>query len=216
MPSLAEEAFRRYDEAPDEEFYRTPRLVTHIDDRAIAAVMQLYREFFPEGGEILDLMSSWVSHLPPKIEYLRVVGLGMNEAELQRNERLDSYVVQNLNAEPRLPFGDAEFDGVGICVSIDYLTRPGEVLREVGRILRVGGPTIISFSNRCFPSKAVAIWHQLDDRGHMQLVERYLEEAGNFDNIRSLDRSPRGMFSDPLYAVVGESTGPYTSARDSS
>ena len=209
MSSFPEEAFRRIDEAPDEEFYRNPRLVTHVDDQAIAAVTQLYRELFPAGGEILDLMSSWVSHLPPEIEYRRVIGLGMNEVELQRNERFDSYVVQNLNADPRLRFRNAEFDGVAICVSIDYLTRPVEVLREVGRILRVGCPTIVSFSNRCFPSKAVAIWHQLDDRGHMRLVERYLEEAGNFANIRSLDRSPRRMFSDPLYAVVGDSTGPY-------
>jgi SAM-dependent methyltransferase len=208
MVSLPEEAFRRYDETPDEEFYKTPRLVTHIDDRAIAAVTQLYREFFPPGGEILDLMSSWISHLPPEDEYRRVVGLGMNEVELRRNERLDSYVVQNLNREPRLPFGNGEFDGAGICVSIDYLTRPVEVLREVGRILKVGAPLIISFSNRCFPDKAVAIWHQLDERGHMQLVERYLHEAGNWSEVQSLDRSPRRMFSDPLYAVVGRSTGP--------
>src|ERR687895_983314 len=106
MPSLPEEAFRRYDEAPDEEFYKTPRLVTHIDDRAIAAVTQLYREFFAPGGEILDLMSSWISHLPPEIEYRRVIGLGMNEVELRRNDRLDSYLVQNLNSDPRLPFRD--------------------------------------------------------------------------------------------------------------
>jgi SAM-dependent methyltransferase len=210
---LPEVAFWRYDETPDEEFYLLPRFVTHIDDRAIAAVTQLYREFFPPGGEILDLMSSWVSHLPPEVEYRRVIGLGMNEAELRRNERLDSYVVQNLNANPRLPFEDAEFDGCGICVSIDYLTRPIEVLREVGRVLKVGGPTIISFSNRCFPTKAVNVWHQLDDRGHMHLVERYLEEAGNFDNIRSLDRSPRRLFSDPLYAVIGESMGLHTEER---
>ena len=204
---IPEDALRRADETPDEEFYRAPRLVAHIDDRAIAAVTQLYREFFPPGGEILDLMSSWVSHLPQDIEYRRVIGLGMNEVELRRNERLDSYVVQNLNTHPRLPFGEAEFDGVGICVSIDYLTRPVEVLREVGRVLKVGAPTIISFSNRCFPSKAVAVWHQLDDRGHMQLVERYLKDAGNFADIRSLDRSPRRISSDPLYAVVGISTG---------
>ena len=204
-------AFRRADEAPDEDFYRTPRLVTHIDDQAIAAVTQLYREFFPPGGEVLDLMSSWISHLPPEIEYRRVIGLGMNEVELSSNERLDSYVVQNLNTNTRLPFGDAEFDGVGICVSIDYLTRPVEVLREVARVLKVGAPTIISFSNRCFPTKAVAIWHQLDEKGHMQLVERYLKEAGNFINIRSLDRSPRRLFYDPLYAVIGESAGPYHS-----
>ena len=205
---LPKEAFRRADETPDEEFYRAPRLVTHIDDRAITTVTQLYREFFPSGGEILDLMSSWVSHLPPEIEYRRVIGLGMNEVELRRNERLDSYVVQNLNTNPHLPFGDAEFDGVGICVSIDYLTQPVEVVREVGRVLKVGAPTIITFSNRCFPSKAIAVWHRLDDQGHMRLVEEYLREAGNFRGVRSLDRSLRRMFSDPLYAVIGESTGP--------
>ena len=210
MIRFPEEAFRRTDEAPDEEFYRTPRLVTHIDDRAIAAVTQLYRELFPAGGEILDLMSSWVSHLPPEVAYRRVIGLGMNEVELRRNERLDSYVVQNLNTDPRLPFGSGEFDGAGICVSIDYLTRPVEVLREVGRVLKTGAPLVITFSNRCFPTKAVEIWHRLDDSGHIQLVEDYLREAGNFRNVRSLDRSPRRPFSDPLYAVVGESTGPFT------
>ena len=209
MPEIPEDAFKRTDDAPDEEFYQTPRLVMHIDDGAIAAVTQLYREFFPPGGEILDLMSSWVSHLPPEVVYRRVIGLGMNEVELRRNERLDSYVVQNLNTNPELPFGAAEFDGVGICVSIDYLTRPVEVLREVGRVLKVGAPLAITFSNRCFPSKAVEIWHRLDDRGHIQLVERYFQEAGNFKNVRSLDRSPRRMFSDPLYAVVAESAGPY-------
>ena len=213
MASLPEEAFRRYDETPDEEFYLLPRFVTHIDDRAIAAVTQLYRELFPPGGEILDLMSSWISHLPPEVEYRRVVGLGMNEAELRRNERLGSYVVQNLNTNPQLPFGDAEFDGVGICVSIDYLTRPVEVLREVGRVLKVGAPLIISFSNRCFPTKVIAVWHQLDDRGRVRLVQRYLQEAGNFENIRGLDRSPRRLFSDPLYAVIGESMGLHTEER---
>src|SRR5687767_4948738 len=210
MQPLPEEAFRRFDESPDEEFYLLPRFVTHIDDRAIAAVTQLYREFFPPGGEILDLMSSWISHLPPEVRYRRVIGIGMNEAELRRNDRLDSYVIHNLNTDPRLPFADAEFDGCGICVSIDYLTRPVEVLREVGRVLNVGSPVVIAFSNRCFPSKAVNIWHQLDDRGRLRLVERYLREAGNWSNIRSLDRSPRRLFTDPLYAVIGESAGPYS------
>ena len=207
MPELPEDAFGRMDETPDEEFYRTPRLVTHIDERAIAAVTQLYRELFPAGEEVLDLMSSWISHLPPEVEYGRVVGLGMNETELRRNDRLDAYAVQNLNEDPRLPFGDAEFDACGVCVSIDYLTRPVEVLREVGRVLKAGAPVVITFSNRCFPTKAVAVWHQLDDRGHMRLVEGYLQEAGSFGNVRSLDRSPRRLFSDPLYAVVGEAAG---------
>jgi SAM-dependent methyltransferase len=213
LPLMPEGAFRRYDERPDEEFYALPRFVTHIDDRAIAAVTQLYRELFPEGGAILDLMSSWISHLPPEVSYSRVIGLGLNEAELRRNERLDAYVVQNLNSVPELPFADGEFDGVGICVSIDYLTRPVEVLQEVGRVLKVGASTIITFSNRCFPTKAVAVWHELDDRGRMKLVERYLQEAGIFQNIRSLDRSPRHPFSDPLYAVIGESTAPPAAER---
>ena len=207
MPLTPSEAFGRYDETPDEEFYSVPRLVTHIDDRAIAAVTQLYRELFPSGGAILDLMSSWVSHLPEEVRYGRVVGLGMNEVELRKNPRFDEYVIQNLNRDPKLPFGEAEFDGVGICVSIDYLTDPVSVLREVGRVLKVGAPLVVTFSNRCFPTKAVAVWHRLDDRGHVRLVEGYLQEAGNFENIRGLDRSPRRLFSDPLYAVVGESTG---------
>ena len=208
MSRLPEEAFRRYDENPDEEFYRAPRLVTHIDERAISAVTQLYREYFPENEAVLDLMSSWVSHLPPEVSYRRVAGLGMNEEELRRNPRLDEYMIQNLNAEPQLPFEDAAFDGAGICVSIDYLTRPVEVLRDLGRVLEPGAPVVITFSNRCFPTKAVAIWSQLDDKGHMRLVENYLAEAGNWTGIESLDRSPRRMFSDPLYAVVGRSAGP--------
>lgn len=209
MSQIPDRAFRRQDESPDEEFYSFPRLVTHIDDRAITAVAQLYREYFPPGGEILDLMSSWVSHLPSEVQYKRVVGLGMNETELQSNPRLDGYVIQDLNKNPGLPFGDAEFDGCGICVSIDYLIRPIEVLRDLGRALKPGAPVIISFSNRCFPTKAVAVWHGLDDTGHMRLVEQYLKEAGNWEEVHSLDRSPRRMFSDPLYAVVGYSTGPY-------
>ncbi|MBD0357259.1 MAG: methyltransferase domain-containing protein, partial [Rubrobacter sp.] len=159
------------------------------------------------GGVILDLMSSWVSHLPPEVTYGRVVGLGMNEIELKENPRLDEYVIQDLNTNPNLPCSDRKFDGVGCCVSIDYLTRPVEVLREVGRVLKVGSPAIISFSNRCFPDKAVAIWHQLEDQGHVRLVEEYLREAGNFENVRGLNRSPWRMFSDPLYAVIGQSTG---------
>jgi hypothetical protein len=203
-------AFRRQDETPDEHFYRQPRFVTHIDGDAIAAVTQLYREVLPPGGAILDLMSSWVSHLPPKVLYRRVVGLGLNRAELVRNPRLDGFVVQNLNTRPRLPFNDAQFDGAGIAVSVDYLTQPVAVLRDLGRVLRPGAPVVITFSNRCFPTKAVAIWHRLNDRGRLGLVAGYLEEAGNWTRVEQLDRSPKGRGSDPLYAVVARAvpTGP--------
>ena len=193
MSDLPEDAFRRADETPDELFYREPRFVTHIDDAAIAAVTQLYRDYLPAGGAILDLMSSWVSHLPPEIDYRRVVGLGLNRAELGRNDRLSSFVVQNLNTDPALPFADDEFDGAGITVSVDYLTDPVAVLRDLGRVLRPGAPVVISFSNRCFPSKAVALWHRLDDQGHLELVARYLQDAGNWTEIEQLDRSPAGL-----------------------
>jgi len=196
------DAFRRDDEAPDAEFYSFPRLVTHIDDGAIAAVTQLYRELFPAGGAVLDLMSSWVSHLPPEVTYRRVVGLGMNAEELAANPRLAAWVVHDLNEEPRLPFADGEFDGAGLCVSVDYLVRPVEVLRDLARVVRVGGRVVITFSNRCFPTKAIALWHVLDDAGHVELVARYLAEAGGWTGIEMLDRSPAGG-GDPLFAVVG-------------
>jgi len=196
-------AFRRQDETPDAEFYHHPRFVTHIDDPAIAAVTQLYREYFLPNGAVLDLMSSWVSHLPAEVAYRRVVGLGMNAAELRGNPRLAAHVVQDLNQNPVLPFADEEFDGAAICVSIDYLTQPVAVLRELARVLRPGAPLVITFSNRCFPSKAVAAWHHLDDRGHLALVHRYLEAAGGWTATELLDRSPRPPGrSDPLFAVV--------------
>ena len=192
--------FRREDEAPDEEFYAEPRLVTHIDEAAIAAVTQLYREHLPVDGAVLDLMSSWVSHLPADAAYSRVVGLGMHRAELAANPRLNSFVVHDLNRSPRLPFATAEFDAAAICVSIQYLVRPVAVLRDLGRVLSRGGPLVISFSNRCFPTKAVRAWLQGDDLGHAALVARYLKAAHTWTDIEHLDRSPPA--GDPLHAVV--------------
>ena len=200
---LPDNFFVRQDETPDAEFYHHPRFVTHIDEAAVAAVTQLYREYFPANGELLDLMSSWVSHLPPEISYGRVVGLGMNRAELAANPRLAAWAVQDLNQQPALPFADQEFDGAAICVSIDYLTQPVAVLRELARVLRPGAALVITFSNRCFPSKAIAAWHALDDRGHLALVRQYLRAAGGWQAIELLDRSPQPPGrSDPLFAVV--------------
>ena len=201
--------FRRQDETSDAEFYHHPRFVTHIDDHAIAAVTQLYREYFAPDSALLDLMSSWVSHLPAEVPYRRVVGLGMNEAELKANPRLASYVVQDLNQQPALPFANQEFDGAAICVSIDYLTQPVAVLRELARVLRPEAPLVITFSNRCFPSKAIAAWHHLDDRGHLALVQQYVQAAGGWHGIELFDRSPRPPGrSDPLFAVVARVAPP--------
>ena len=200
---LPPHAFARMDESADEEFYREPRLVTHIDDRAIAAVTQLYRETLPAGGAILDVMSSWISHLPPEMAFGKVVGLGMNEQELQANPRLHANTVHNLNDHPALPFADGEFDAACICVSVDYLVKPVEVIRDIGRVVTPGGPLVITFSNRCFPTKAVAIWHHLTGSGQQHLVESYFTEAGNWERVRSLTPIPEGGPGDPLYAVLG-------------
>lgn len=194
--------FQRHDETDDARFYEQPRLVVHIDDRAIAATTQLFKEYLPADGRILDLMSSWRSHLPTDVTYEQVVGLGMNAVELERNPQLSSYVVQNLNQQPQLPFDDAHFDGGMVTVSVQYLTDPTAVYQEVARVLKPGAPFITVFSNRMFPTKAVMIWQSLDDRGHQQLVRSYYEQSALFDQIEVLDRSPRG-WSDPLYAVVG-------------
>lgn len=191
--------FSRADESPDWLFYLQPRLVTHIDDQAIAAITGLYREWLPPGGAILDLMSSWVSHLPAEVAYRRVVGLGMNADELTANPRLDSWVVHDLNASPSLPFADGEFDAAAICVSIQYLTRPVEFLRDLARVLQPGGPLVVTFSNRCFPTKAVAAWLSLGDRGHVDLVTRYLAAAECWTDIQLRVPPTEG---DPVYAVI--------------
>jgi hypothetical protein len=196
-------AFAKLDTEPDELFYEPARLVCHIDDNAIAALTEFYRTTLPAGGVLLDLMSSWVSHLPPEIEYAEIIGHGMNAEELAANPRLSRWFLQNFNREPALPLADASVDAAMMCVSIQYLERPAELLREVGRVLRPGGPLVISFSNRCFWEKAVAVWRALDDDGHAKLVERYLRHAG-FADI-AVHRLAEWLedVQDPMFAVVG-------------
>jgi hypothetical protein len=202
---LPQGAFSKIDFDEDELFYEEPRLVYHIDDNAVAALTEFYRALLPAGGVLLDLMSSWVSHLPPETEYAQVVGQGMNAAELAANPRLGRWFVQNLNRDPSLPLADASVDAAMICISVQYLEQPVAVLREVARVLRPGGPVVISFSNRCFPTKAVAIWHRLDDEGHAALVERYLRHAGFAEVATHLLAEWVEDQSDPLIAVVGRS-----------
>ncbi len=128
------EHFRRSDESHDEFFYTDPRFVVHIDDNAIVAATRLYKELLPEHGKVLDLMSSWRSHLPKDVRYAEVVGLGMNADEMADNPQLSSYVVWNLTTSPSLPFEDAQFDGAICTVSVQYMVKPVEVFRDVGRL----------------------------------------------------------------------------------
>lgn len=178
-----------------------------VDDAAIAALTDLYRKALPAGGAILDLMAGWMSHLPPEICYARVVGVGGEAGELAENPFLDEWRVQDLNGNPRLPFAAGEFDGAAMCAALQYLTRPGEVIRDVGRVLKPGAPLVVTFSNRFLIPRGPACWRLLDDAGHLCLIAHYFAEAGNWTDIRCLHRTPPGG-GDPLYAVIGRSLGP--------
>jgi SAM-dependent methyltransferase len=198
------EFFRRIDESDDELFYSQPRLVVHIDEGAIKKVGRLYARLLPQEGAILDLMSSWRSHMPEQLRPARLVGLGMNRPEMEDNPALTEVVIHNLNQNPALPFAEGEFDGAVVTVSIQYMTRPLEIFRGVAKVLKPGAPFIASFSNRMFPTKAVAIWHSLGEFDRVRLVSRYFQQSGNFENMEVIDMSaPTEPPSDPIWAVVG-------------
>lgn len=189
--------FARGDETDDVGFYAFDRFVTHIDDVAIAAVGALYDEL-ELTGDVLDICSSWISHFRSKPARLAITG--MNANELAANEMADDWTVTDLNAEPTLDFDDDRFDAVTCCVSVDYLTRPLDVFSEVARVLRSGGVFVCTFSNRCFPTKAIRGWLANDDRGRCAIVSRYFDLTEGFGEVTVEHRNP-GAAGDPLFAV---------------
>ena len=201
--SLTPTHFARIDETADSLFYNVPRIVTHIDDNGIRSIQAFLESQLPKYATILDLMSSAFSHLPDGFPCQRSVGLGLNEVELRANQVLDEYVIHDLNVEPNLPFTDAEFAGVLLTASVQYLTKPVKVFREVQRILQPNGSFIVIFSNRMFATKAVAIWRMTSDEGHVDLVTHYIYQAGGFQNITFLDKTPPvEAYTDPVYIVM--------------
>ena len=196
--------FDRQDDTQDTEFYAFPRFVTHIDDAAIAAVGALYDELGVR-GDVLDLMSSWVSHFHHAPAHLTV--LGLNADELAANPQAAAWVVHDLNAEPVLPFATDTFDDATCCVSVDYLTDPVAVFREIARVVRPGGRFVCTFSNRLFPTKAVRGWLLADDESHMRIVTDYFGRAGGFAPAESKRCTPLDHRGDPLYAVWGVVSG---------
>jgi SAM-dependent methyltransferase len=189
--------FGRDDETSDAVFYAHPRFVTHIDDGAIAAVGALYADL-GVGGAVLDLMSSWVSHFRDRPEALTV--LGMNGDELAANRQAAAWVVHDLNRDPVLPFDDDSFDHATCCVSVDYLTQPIAVFRDVARVVRPGGLFVCTFSNRLFPTKAIGGWLHAQSDAHRRIVAAYFAGAGTYEpaTARECATPPGG---DPLYAV---------------
>lgn len=202
LTGLPPNAFTKEDPGDDTEFYVEPRFETHIDDDAIAALTGFYRKKLVENSAVMDLMSSWVSHLPADVGFSRVIGHGMNAEELAANPRLTRWFLQDLNRDPVLPLGEGELDAVVICVGIQYLQDPVAVLTDIRRVLKPGGRLIVSFSNRCFPTKAVNLWLSLDDQDHARLVSLYFDHAG-FGEIAAERLRPGGWNSDPLYVVTG-------------
>jgi SAM-dependent methyltransferase len=209
---FSDEDFKRDDESPDTEFYKKPRLVDHLDSMARSTVEELYLRLIPEQSRILDLMAGPDSHLVERLKPQSVVGLGLNQEELNDNSVLTERVIHDLNADISLPFDENEFDVVVNTVSVDYMTRPLEVFREVARILRPGGLFVVVFSNRMFPPKAVRIWKRTNEAERMDLVKRFFSLSGRFSAPESFESTgkPRpeddkyydlGIPSDPIYAL---------------
>ena len=207
-------AFERDDERPDLKFYQNPRMVHHIDETAREMVRNTYGRFLDDGMHVLDLMGSWQSHIPARLHLARLVGLGLNRDELEKNSQLSEFMVHDLNADTTLPFDANTFDAVVNTASVEYLTDPLAVFREVSRILRPDGHFIVTFSNRWFPTKTIKVWRELHEFERMGLVLEYFLRAGGFKDlqtysIRGLPRPhddkyyPELMFSDPVYAVWG-------------
>lgn len=210
---LRPEQRTKLDETEDTHFYSLPRFVTHVDDNFIDRLTNLYRERLKPNTCILDLMSSWVSHLPDEMQFTRVEGHGMNEEELAKNPRLDRYFVRDLNINPKLPLLDGEFDAVLIAVSVQYLQYPEAIFSEIQRVLKPDGIVIVSFSNRMFYQKAIAAWRDGSDTSHVQLVKSYFKLVSGFSepeviveqsNLPPILQMMGFSGSDPFYAVISQ------------
>jgi SAM-dependent methyltransferase len=207
----------KLDNSDDTLFYAFPRFVTHVDDAFITQLTQLYREKLQPNTKILDLMSSWVSHLPPEMDFAHVEGHGLNAEELSKNQRFNHYFVQDLNKDLQLPFPDKEFDAVLNCVSVQYLQYPDAIFYEIYRVLKPGGVAIFSFSNRMFYQKAIFAWREASESQRVALVEKYFNAVRNQNDIPAFSQpeviskvnnlnSILQMFGlgtgDPFYAVI--------------
>ncbi len=203
----------KLDPGNDQDFYALPRFVTHVDEGFIDQLTNLYRERLQPKTRILDLMSSWVSHLPNDMEFDHVEGHGMNQEELAKNPRLDHYFLQNLNYNPKLPLKDNDFDAVLIAVSVQYLQYPEAIFSEIHRILKPEGIVIVSFSNRMFYQKAISAWRDGTDAMRIQLLKNYFKSVAGFSKPEvMMNVSPLPSFlqmlgmigSDPFYAVISQ------------
>jgi SAM-dependent methyltransferase len=208
------EPFARLDTRADSAFYTMTRLLPHIDSTASQQLAGIYARFLEPRMQVLDLMSSWQSHLPQSVAELAVTGLGLNLEELQRNPQLSQQVIHDLNAQPELPFETEQFDAAICSMSVEYLIKPAAVFSEVARVLKPGAPFIVSFSERWFPPKVIAVWQEMHAFERMGLVLDLFDKSQEFTNlgtesVRGLPRPADDKYaaelaeSDPVYAVWG-------------
>ena len=215
---FSEYAFDREDETSDALFYKKPRFVDHIDQKAITTISELYGSLMRPKMAVLDLMSAWRSHVPENADLASLVGLGMNAEEMSDNPQLTDYLVHDLNVNPKLPFKDNSFDMVICTVSVEYLIHPDDVFADVARVLRPGGTFALTFSNRWFPPKTIRIWPELHEFERMGLVLEYFLRTGKFNGLNTFSSRgwprpetdkyyPQNFISDPVYGVWGKTIG---------
>ena len=189
---------RKVDDSPDGSFYEAPRFVTHADDGFCERLTELYAEAIPADGRVFDVLSSWVSHLPDA-DYERVVGHGLNASELDANDRLGEWFLQDLNDEQALPLETDAFDAVLCALSVQSLQYPAAVFSEFARVLDADGVLVVSFTNRMFPTKAVRAWRTASMAGRESLVRSSVDATDAFEAVRVVRDRPE---SDPFRAVV--------------
>ena len=197
------------DISDDEIFYQQPRFVHHLSDSFRNRLTSLYSEYLLNHHIILDLMSSWVSHLPSNINYKKVIGHGMNEAELSSNERLDRFFVQNLNKKQNMPIEDSSVDVGLIVAGWQYLQYPEKVSLELSRVIKSDSLLIISFTNRAFWTKAPNIWTYSSEEKRIEYVTSVLTSNGwrieKILNEKTQDKKLFGFYSsesDPFFSVI--------------
>jgi SAM-dependent methyltransferase len=198
MAVLSETDRQKRDETDDGEFYRRPRYVTHADEAFCDRLTELYASLLDPSDRVFDAMGSWVSHLP-ETPLGRVVGHGLNKAELAANDRYDEWFCQNLNRDQTLPLADEHVDMVCCALSVQYLQYPAAVFSEFDRVLDTHGTVVVSFTHRMFPTKAVRAWRTLSMTGRTDLVASYIRAGGMTVTDRIAEDGP----GDPFYAVVG-------------
>ena len=199
---------KKLDESNDEEFYSEPKFVYHLDSNFRQYLSQVYKDEIDEYSTVLDLMSSWDSYLPKENKYKKVIGHGLNKKELERNNILDSFWVQNFNLNQDIRLENGSIDYCLMVAAWQYLQYPENLTNEISRILSDKGKIIVSFSNRAFWHKAPNIWTTSTEDERVQYVRKVLISNGFKEPriIKKFNEPDLNIFNffkkDPFYCLI--------------